>query len=55
MSVRLLFLALFTASLAACGPFVDPNPQAEGIAPPLSGIRDTGIAANQMSRVDSQK
>ena len=54
MSSRLLILALFTSLLAACGTFVDPNPQAEGIAPPLSGIRDTGIGANHMGRIDSQ-
>ena len=54
MSRRMLLLAAFSLSLAACGPFVDPNPPNTGIAGPLAGIQDTGIGANHMGRIDTQ-
>ncbi len=51
---RVLFLAAFSLSLAACGPFVDPVPPQQGIAGSLAGIQDTGIGANHMGRIDTQ-
>ena len=50
---RMLFLAAFSLSLAACGPFVDPTPKPTGIAGSLAGIQDTGIGANHMGRIDN--
>jgi hypothetical protein len=51
---RLFFIAAFSLSLAACGPFVDPTPSRPGMAGSLGGIQDTGIGANHMGRIDTQ-
>lgn len=55
MFSRMLFLAVFSLSLASCGPFVDPTPSHPGSAGSLAGIQDTGIGANHMGRIDTQQ
>lgn len=52
---RMLFIPVFSLSLAACGPFVDPTPSHPGMAGSLAGIQDTGIGANHMGRIDTQQ
>ncbi|WP_431857060.1 hypothetical protein [Azospirillum sp.] len=51
-----LLLTVLTLTLAACaGPYVDPSPREVTSAGPEAGLHHEGIAANQMTRIDSQQ
>lgn len=51
---RILALTVLALTLAACGPYVDPSPREVTTAGPEAGLHHTGIAANHMTRIDTE-